>query len=258
MNAEDQTADNGTLLLDIGNTNLKWAWLRDGRLGEISSISHRMQNIDELATGEWSSLTTPDAIYIASVAGSALDAGLAVWIRQRWGLEPRFIRSGAEACGVINSYPRPERLGVDRWLSMIALYTRLPGQTCVVDCGTAVTIDVIDASGRHLGGLILPGFGLMRRALAEYTAIPFEGTVGSCGLLATDTESAIASGGVNAVAALVGRIGHELSDKVNGRMELVLTGGDAEILQHALEMPSRIEKDLVMQGIAALINNGTV
>jgi len=253
MKAEDISKD--IILLDIGNTNLKLAWLRDGNLSRVISASHRGVNIYELAAREWSTIAAPGQVYISSVADKSLENDLTGWIDLNWGLKPRFIRSTAQACGVINSYREPERLGVDRWLSMIALHSKLPGPTCVVDCGTAVTIDVIELKGRHLGGLILPGIGLMRQALSDHTSMEFDGIEWSYGLLATDTESAIAVGGVNAVAALVEQIVCKVAADIGVAVELVLTGGDAGILQQALTTQSRIEPDLVMQGLVAIIKN---
>ena len=116
---------------------------------------------------------------------------------------------------------------------------------------------MIGLAGQHLGGLILPGLGLMRKALAEHTALAFTGMVKTQGLLARDTESAIAAGGVNAVAALAERIMREVAAECNTVVELVLTGGDAGELQGAINMPSRIETDLVLQGLIEIIRNGT-
>ncbi len=248
--------DNGTILLDIGNTNLRWAWWQGGRLGEINSITHRGVEVQELADREWSAIAAPGKVYISNVAGTELEGRLSDWIARCWGLEPVFIRSTAQACGVRNAYREPERLGVDRWLSMLALHSMSPGPACVVDCGTAVTIDLIGSDGQHLGGVILPGFGLMRQALSDHTSIPFAGVPGSDGLLATDTESAIAAGAVYGVSALVEKIVREVEEKQCVRPELVLTGGDAAILQGTLDIPSRIETDLVLRGLITIIKNG--
>lgn len=253
MKAEDISKD--IILLDIGNTNLKWAWLRDGNLSGSTSVTHKGQNIDELAAREWSTIKAPSQIYISSVANQSLESDLTEWVELNWCLKPKFIGSSEQACGVINAYREPERLGVDRWLTMIALHAKLPGPTCVVDCGTAVTIDVIGSKGQHLGGLILPGIGLMRQSLSEHTSIEFDGIEWSYGLLATDTESAIAVGGVRAVAALVEQIVSKVAVEIGVAVELVVTGGDAEILQQALTTESRIETDLVMQGLVEIINN---
>ncbi len=255
MKSEDQIAYNGIILLDIGNTNLRWAWLNNGLLGGVTNVTHKEEDIKELVAREWSEIAAPSQIFVSNVAGPSLESDLADWVRQRWGFTPKFVRSTAQACGVLNSYSEPGRLGVDRWLSMIALHVQSPGTTCVVDCGTAVTIDVIGLDGRHLGGLILPGLGLMRHALMEQTSISFDVVTEPDGLLATNTESAIAAGGVNAIAALIEKIMREVGREDGGVEELVLTGGDAPILRDALNMPSRIETDLVMQGLMAIIKN---
>lgn len=253
--AGDTTTNNTTMLLDIGNTNLKWAWLENDHPGEITSVPHKGKAIEQLAAGEWDGIATPTQTYISNVAGQDLEQGLKEWITQHWGHKPRFVKSIAQACGVTNAYREPERLGVDRWLTLIALHTRFPGPVCVVDCGTAVTIDVIGLEGRHLGGLILPGLGLMRHALLEHTAIPYNGDVELNGLLATDTESAIAAGGLNAAAALVERVRQSIGKDLGAAMTVVLTGSDAERLQRALLVQSEIATDLVMQGLIELINN---
>jgi len=163
--------DQQIMLLDIGNTNLKWAWLQDGAPGQVTSISHKEQTLERLTASQWASIQPPTQTYISNVAGTDIEQQLRNWITQHWSHEPRFIRATANACGVINAYREPARLGVDRWLTLIALRARFSSPVCVLDCGTAVTIDVLGLSGQHLGGLILPGFGLMQHALLEHTSI---------------------------------------------------------------------------------------
>lgn len=255
MNSENQIKESRHLLLDIGNTNLKWAWLRTAEMGDVTTACHKESDIAALATEKWSNEDAPSQVYISCVAGQAIEDKLADWCKQYWDLEPLFVKSVTQACGVINSYSEPERLGVDRWLSMIALHVREPGPTCIVDCGTAVTIDAIGLEGKHLGGLILPGFSMMLQSLTENTSITFENAVKSDGLLATDTETAVAAGGVLAVAALVEQIQQEVAAEYGVTVDLVLTGGDAEILRQAIRVPSRIESDLVLHGLVAITNN---
>ncbi len=244
-----------TMLLDIGNTNLKWAWLQSSRPGKITSVPHRGRPLEQLAAGAWSDIAVPEKTYISNVAGAEIERDLGEWISRHWGHTPRFVRATAQACGVTNSYRQPERLGVDRWLTLIALHTMFPGPVCVVDCGTAVTIDVLGLNGEHQGGLILPGFGLMQQALLQYTSIPYTGDIESAGLLARDTESAVAAGGVNAVAALVEHVQQRMARELGAAMTVVLTGSDAERLQRVLSIQSMIVMDLVMQGLIELSNN---
>lgn len=256
MNSEDQIKDSAALLLDIGNTNLKWAWLRNGELADVTTVQHKGQDMATLAAREWGDGDRPDQLYISCVAGRATEEKLTDWSKQNWDVEPLFVQAAAQGCGVINSYSEPQRLGIDRWLSMIALHTNSPGPVCVVDCGTAVTIDSIGLEGQHLGGLILPGFGMMLQSLTENTTITFENAAKSDGLLATDTETAVAAGGVIAVAALVEQIQREVASEYGVAVDLVLTGGDAAILHKALRIPSRIVDDLVLQGLVEIIKDG--
>jgi len=257
MTSSDATKNHQIMLLDIGNTNLKWTWLDDNSHGSITSVSHKGCSIGQLAATEWGAIPVPKQTYISNVAGPEMEAGLTDWIRKHWGHEPRYIRSTPQACGVTNSYQEAMRLGVDRWLTLIALHAQYSGPVCVVDCGTAVTIDVLGLDGQHMGGLILPGFGLMQYALLEHTAINFDKDVELDGLLATDTESAILAGGVSAVAALVERIQHTIADQLGEPVTLVLTGSDAVRLGRVLSVPAVIESGLVMQGLIVLIISET-
>jgi type III pantothenate kinase len=253
--SQHNPSDSGIMLLDIGNTNLKWTWLQNNRPGKISSVPHKGQELEQLAASAWADMATPGQTYVSNVAGAEIERDLREWIEQHWGHAPRFVQATAGACGVSNSYRQPERLGVDRWLTLIALHTMFPGPVCVVDCGTAVTIDVLGLDGAHQGGLILPGFGLMQQALLQHTAIPYNGDIEPAGLLATDTESAIAAGGVNAVAALVERVQQRVAKELGAAVTVVLTGSDAERLQPLLSIQSMIAMDLVMQGLIEFINN---
>jgi type III pantothenate kinase len=153
---------------------------------------------------------------------------------------------------VVNAYRNPEKLGVDRWLALIAVHRRTRAPACIVDCGTAVTFDGLDPEGRHLGGLILPGLRMMQDALLGHTQIGLLSPVDGVELLARDTAGAVTSGALFACAGLlelvVGRIAREC-----GRVpEVVLTGSDGAKLQAVLETGSGYEPDLVLQGLAEL------
>jgi type III pantothenate kinase len=174
---------------------------------------------------------------------------------QKWDCEPEFVQATASALGVTNAYSNPSELGVDRWLTLLAVHHNTSSPVCVVDCGSAITIDLITSDGLHLGGMILPGFGMMRQSLLEQTAIPPVATVDPPDWLASDTAGAIAVGGVSAVAALVERILEQSQQQLQGLPELVLTGADAAGLQGRIINPGRVEPDLVIQGLALLANS---
>jgi type III pantothenate kinase len=177
------------------------------------------------------------------------------WIRTHWEKDLVEVRSCKEAGGVVNAYADPDKLGVDRWLCLIAVHHQTRAPACVVDCGTAVTLDGLDSNGQHLGGLILPGLGMMRDALLRNTQIQAMSPVGPLDLLARDTATAVAAGGLFACAGLVELVVRRIARQCGRVPEIVLTGGDGAKLQVALEIQARYEPDLVLQGLAQLVGD---
>ena len=248
----DTNTDPNVLLVDIGNTNLKWAWLKAGRRSPVEAASYNQDGIVALASQCWGSAEWPERLLIASVAGQQIAQSLTQWSLDQWRLEPEFLVSQAAALGVQNGYREPERLGIDRWLTLVALRQQERGAVCVVDCGTAITIDVMDAQGCHLGGLILPGFVMMRESLLGCTQLPQLPDSNYGGLLALDTADAISAGSVQATAALIERVVTETGQKLGGLPRVVLTGSDAPRLMNALKLEFEIDRELVMRGLAVV------
>jgi type III pantothenate kinase len=244
------------LLVDIGNTNLKWAWLTGDGIGEIKAFSHRDSSWRQLAESCWGDGEAPSRALIASVLGEGAIDSLSGWMQEKWGLTPQPVRPEAERLGVTNAYPRPEQLGVDRWLTLLAVQATRQGLSCIVDCGTAITIDVLDDAGRHRGGLILPGLNLMREALLGRTRIPRVEPVDTKQLLACDTATAVASAGIHSAASLVERVMVETEKECHKLPELILTGSDARAVASVLARPLKIVPDLVMQGLRCLAEEG--
>jgi type III pantothenate kinase len=170
-----------------------------------------------------------------------------------------FARSEKRGWGVTNSYRQPRRLGVDRWVAMIGAFAEFGGSVCIVDAGTAITVDSLDESGRHLGGVIAPGYRLMLGSLASGTsdldpnAAPPEALAGD--IFATDTLPAIQRGAAYAMAALVDRVVTEAEKSLSSGSHLVLTGGDAEMIQPLLEHDSKLVADLILRGLAMFARN---
>jgi type III pantothenate kinase len=251
------------LLIDIGNTNLRWTTLENGPaaaeapppLGEIRVQRHHgALPIDLLAA--WEHLPAPRKILVGNVAGAALAAHLTRVTRSLWGLDPAFAATRAEGCGVRIAYVEPERLGVDRWLGLLAAHRQAPGASLIVDAGTAITYDLLLADGTHLGGLILPGVRMLREALMTGTRIPpwkdppdaRPGTPP----WASDTAAAVAGASLQAPAALAERLWARLREQADTEPRLILTGGDAERLAPLIDAPVRILPALVLDGLALL------
>lgn len=241
------------LLIDIGNTNLKWCWLEGGKRTSLQYMPHRREALPDLAQRCWADSKRPEAVFIANVAAPALNHHIDRWMRHNWMLAPSFLVSEADSFGVQNAYGRPEQLGVDRWLTLVAVHNQYPGPACIVDSGTAITIDVIREEGQHLGGVILPGFELMRGALLENTHIPrVQSIQGTLNILGKDTESAVASACLNAAAALVERVFNTATEMIGKCPDVFMTGSDAVLLQSALTIPTKLQPELVMLGLSVV------
>ncbi|AKH21400.1 type III pantothenate kinase [Sedimenticola thiotaurini] len=245
---------NSILLIDIGNTNLKWSLLQAGELSPVGTKSHRAvgDDLNLLANQCWSDIPPPDAIYLANVAGAGLASGLSDWMQTRWGKLPSLVQPVAEACGVTNGYRDPAQLGVDRWLTLLAVRRQEPGPVCIVDCGTAITVDLMDGNGLHQGGMILPGLSLMRESLLQQTRIPRVSHIAPDSLFGRDTASGVASAAINSAAALIERAVAQAESDGHGIPKLILTGSDAVQVAERLTVTYQLDRELVMKGLAAI------
>lgn len=237
------------LLLDIGNTRLKVAGTEGKGFVDSVAIEHAGGRLTE-ALEEVASRHAPEEIWVACVAGPQLQEAVQCWADERWGLEPRFVSTTAQACGVVNAYAQPENLGVDRWLAVIAAHRRGQGAVCVVDAGTCLTVDVVDASGRHLGGLIAPGVNNQRAAVWGRTQV--RARMQDCDLmpLADNTDDAVGFGTLHSSLGLIERVLAQLETALPIERRL-LTGGEAALLLPYLTGWEQVP-DLVLEGLAAL------
>lgn len=244
--------DETVLLIDIGNTNLKWSVMNNDQLSPVYSQSHKTLSPEDLAQSCWKTIDAPNRIYMANVAGQALGKSLSKWMRSVWGLTPVMLSAKHEALGVINGYQDPGQLGIDRWLTLLAVRADETGAVCIVDCGTALTIDFMTAAGVHHGGMILPGLNLMRESLLRDTKIPRVTEVEIESIFAKDTAAAVAAAALHASAALIERALQEAQRHQLGTLTLILTGSDADTIASVLSVPYKIDSGLVMKGLALL------
>jgi type III pantothenate kinase len=243
------------LLVDVGNTRVKWAWLSGGDLLEPGAAAHAATAPDELAV-RLAGRHGVDEVRVGSVAAAVVTARLGDALAGACRAPVRIARTGAAAAGVRNGYLEPRQLGVDRWLAMVAAYARFRTAVCVVDAGTAWTLDVIEASGQHLGGLIIPGPALMRRSLLGSTGgigaaaelLP-AGAPSTAGL-GRDTEAGMRNGAWQAGACLVESCMKAWEARLGRAPVLVLTGGDAPDLGAALAVRAEHRPLLVLEGLA--------
>lgn len=245
------------LLIDIGNSRIKWATHARGKRSAAQSAARPAPaEWPDFAAEAWATLDRPQQIVISNVADAELGAAVEDWTEAHWQLRPRFVVAAPAACGVTNGYNVPERLGADRWAALIAAHKYWRTPLCVVDAGTAVTIDVLAADGTHLGGLIIPGIELMRRSLLERSAGIRAATLapsrGDIALLARDTRDGIDGGTLYGVVAAIDRITADIDAELGGGLERVLTGGDAEKLLPLLANTYHHRPELVLDGLAVI------
>jgi type III pantothenate kinase len=245
------------LALDVGNTRLKWAIYRAAVPGSEPVLQGAvfLETIDELADTDWKQLPAPEHMLGCVVAGDAVRMRVEQQMEQ-WDLTPRWVVPSSAQTGVSNGYEHPSRLGADRWVAMIGarwhvLSRGAPRPALVVMVGTAVTVDALDAQGHFLGGLILPGFGLMLKALEMGTA-GLKVPTGEIVEFPTNTSDALMSGGAFAVAGAVQRQYRRLREKTGQEPLLLMGGGAAVKLAPITDLPFDMVDTLVFDGLLAI------
>jgi|WetSurSiteA1Bulk_404760.scaffolds.fasta_scaffold00921_5 type III pantothenate kinase len=235
-----------SLLVDMGNTRLKWAVANGEQLMTGEPLFNEQIN-EQALLAAWQALTPPPQLVIACVTASERLAVIMAVARRLWSdIKISRVQSQAQSFGVINAYTPPEKLGVDRWLALLGARHVCQLPVCVVDCGTAITVDLLDAEGRHLGGVISAGLALMRKALAGGTnALPLSETAYPLAA-ANFTEAAIYSGTLWAAVGLI----EQVLAKQTTPMTVILTGGDAALIAPYLSIKPMVDPDLVLRGLA--------
>jgi len=247
------------LAIDVGNTRLKWAQYASPQPG-AALLAHGavfLETIDNLADTDWKPLTPPGSMLGSIVAGEGVKRRVEEQMGELWDIPPRWVVSSAHAAGVTNGYEHPNRLGTDRWVALIGARHRVlamdgePRPALVVMVGTAVTVDALDASGKFLGGLILPGFGLMLRALEMGTA-GLKAPTGEVVDFPTNTSDALMSGGAHSIAGAIERMHRRLLDKTGQEPVLLMSGGAAVKLAPITDLKFDTVDPLIFEGLLAL------
>ena len=243
------------LLIDIGNTRIKWARFENGVLQPQSAAPHADWIGQTLVETVLRRGNRADRVLVSNVAGTRMAEVVRTAVSQTWQLEAEFVTSTPMAGGIRNAYPQPAKLGVDRWLAMIGAHALERGAVCIVSVGTAMTIDGVAADGLHLGGVIVPGPDLMVASLLKSTSdIAQRAQQGdtSDGLFADNTLGAIRQGSEHALAALIERAVGVMRRTLGETPQLLVTGGASDRVEKAIGLPYRAVPDLVLQGLAVL------
>jgi type III pantothenate kinase len=245
------------LAIDIGNTRLKWGIFEAARPGAklLSQGAEFLENIDHLADGPWSSQPAPSRMLGCVVAGEGVRLRVQEQMEQvpHWDVSPSWVVSSESEAGLTNGYDHPTRLGADRWVAIIGAWHRMrasgpPRPVVLAMVGTAVTVEAITADGKFMGGFILPGHGIMLRALESGTAglhVP----TGEVTEFPTNTSDALTSGGTYAIAGAVERMVKHVRKRCNAEPLCMMTGGAGWKMAPAMDQHFELVDSLIFDGL---------
>ncbi len=219
------------LAIDIGNTRLKWALYDTPTPGAtlLAQGAEFLENIDKLADGPWASLTAPGSMIGCAVAADAIKRRVEEQMDELWDVTARWVIASPAEAGLVNGYDYPTRLGADRWVAMVGAWHRVLAHgrarpVLLAMVGTAVTVEAVDATGKFLGGFILPGHGIMLKALESGTAglhVP----TGEVREFPTNTSDALTSGGTYAIVGAIDRMAQHVRVHCGEEPARIMTGG---------------------------------
>ena len=245
------------LFLDIGNTAMKWRLnLPDGgrRQGGHAHQRDWWGLAAELA--QCCAQQPPELLWVGSVAGREADVELAQALQAVLGVAPRFYYSPAADLGLRNAYADPARLGVDRWLAVVEAWHR-QGAAIIVDCGSALTIDAVDAGGTHLGGYIVPGLTMLRTSLFRGTAqVRVTDQLTASLAPGRSTSAGVENGVLRMSVAFITDVVVELRKTLTDTCPVFMTGGDAAVLQPHLPFATLADADIVLDGLERVVAAG--
>lgn len=249
------------LAIDIGNSRIKWAVLNGIKVLRFSAAEYTVETFLNVLN-DFELPAKPVAVAVSLVGSVALKSELTRWLSAKGFTDIRFAQTHKKECGIINSYKEPANMGVDRWLAMVAAFSRV-GRTgrpvCVIDCGTAITVDFIQSDGQHMGGLILPGYQTMLRSLirgAENINEKAQASLPeSAWRLGKDTLEAIEQGCAQQIVFGLQGVIQNQQDKTAEHFHCLVTGGDGEWVSKMLRLENESLPYLVLQGLYEVNKN---
>lgn len=222
------------LTIDIGNTSIKWAIWQDGQPILAEKDAYHKESIQHAFDSIFSGAPKQEKVWVACVASKDVEQVLTEWMRKQWSIEPVFLVPRNELGGVLNAYPDPSELGADRWAALLGAKSLYKTPVCIVDIGTAVTVDLMDAEGTHRGGRIMPGLDMMRVSLLHNT-VGVNAIEGECPGFAINTADAVSSGTMYMLTAALTEVYNSAKDRLGDDMKIIITGGMAETVMPFLK-----------------------
>ena len=240
------------ILLDCGNRYLKAQFWQAGKLQASFAGAYHAGWRQSLQ--QWMQGLTATHCYLASVLDTTRQAELEQCLAPRFDAAVTRFASTAKALGVTNGYRQPERLGADRWMTLLAAREILPGDCVVIDAGSAITLDLLRADGQHLGGAILPGFNTSIEHFRRiFKTIDFDHpAIAETLQPGCSTEAAIHIDYARNAIEILPELVKRWSQLFDRDATVLITGGDAQRVQRVLEQATRIVPDLVFRGMHRL------
>ena len=250
------------LLVDAGNSSIKWN-VYDAAHKQFQwppqSFLWRTDDLPGVLNKQWSGLKNIDAALIANVAGEKVQHTIQEWLQTHWGIQARLICTEPQAFGVRNGYQTHSQLGVDRWLAVLAASQLAVNQNvCVVQCGTAITVDTLTAQGYHKGGLIIPGPQTMKKALLQQThGVKISENNMGVSPFTDSTSAAVNHGVLMAAVGFIDRAVDAIETELGSEVVKIISGGDAPIVCEHSRHTFMHEPELVLKGLALYANENT-
>jgi type III pantothenate kinase len=242
--------DPRALLVDVGNSRIKWRSTAGGGDG-----ASPVNSLDDGVPSAWHDLAPPERVLVSKVGSGPRREGIEQWCVNQWGVTPRFVDSTTNVPGIRNGYADPAQLGVDRWLAIIAARRLDPVTTVVVDCGTAITMDLLDRDGLFRGGMILPGRRLLESVFPSRIPYLDASSPSEVPFPATNTGDAIALGIHTAIVASLDRFIENSGLLTQDQPRVRITGGDGPWLRDMSQRDVIVHENLVLDGLYILMES---
>lgn len=243
------------LEMDFGNSRIKWR-VRDLENILIRGVVDREEGLDQITVALQTFAAQIKSIFVASVLAKSANLWIDSWAKKNLNLIPQYAMSQSEVAGVINGYDDPSRLGVDRWLAVVAAFNICQTACVVISSGTALTVDLVNQHGRHLGGYIVPGWVTSMRALNNSTQLINLTDISNFKLVpGTSTQTAVSHGLASCYAGLIQSAIAQLAITQHytqigvSSPSILATGGDAQRLKEIFP-EIQVKEELVLDGLA--------
>lgn len=241
------------LLLDIGNSSVNWAIQDHDDFIRSGAFSYKKDHfVDDLQENIFLS-ETPSDVLVSNVAGEKVFNLLHSWVEKKWRRELWEASVTSNYKDLKNSYIDTQQMGVDRWLAMVACWEKYHTALCLVGCGTALTIDLINIEGQHLGGYIIPGIDLMQKALVSKTEQINVKISNQASLdYAKDTQTAINNGAFIATVSMIDSVTNKFLKELQSEPKCIISGGMGELTKPLLNSSFEYEPNLVLSGLSII------